>query len=340
MDCDQVAELLPWLLNGTLDVAEEQQARAHLATCEICRQELDEAISVWPVFGQHVPVEALIDQALKRPTLSPAPELIEEHLAKCQECAVRFKSAQKSVRWVREGTVEPWPPKIKWWEAWRRRLVDEAMPSGTRRPAIGWQYAALAASFVALIAAGGWLWSWRQARVWRTSSTEQQRATGERLTNLEADNQRARQSEAQLRRQQDETNQLIAQLQEKVKESSAPQINIPLLYVQPSEPVRYKSGDQPASRPVELRIPPGAKSVVLILNSQTPDTYRRYRIEMLDAQGAAKWGASGLARSPSNDYTISVPAESLVSGASYTFNVYGESKGRSIKVESYRVRVK
>jgi len=342
MNCEQATELLPWLLNGAMDEVEQRPVKEHIATCLRCRQELAGIRSGWIVYQSHVPADALVDYAFRRPVANPQPEEIERHLAMCDECAEQLEMARESYNWASSEEPEPAPKrKIRWWEVWRWRdaalAASGATVSETRRSAIRWQYATLATSLVALIAIGGWLWS---SRGWQTSSTARQRAAEERMANLEADNQRLRESEAQSRQRQDETNQLIAQLQKKVEESSSPQINIPLLYVQPSDPLIYKSGDRTASRPVELRIPPGAKSVILILNSQTPDTSRSYRIEMLDAQKAVRWSASGLARSTSNDYTINLPAEFLASGASYTFNVYGESKGRSVKVESYRIRVK
>jgi hypothetical protein len=258
--------------------------------------------------------------------------------------------ARESRLWASGQAAQSEPatsPKTGWWTRWKERWLprpaksatSEAAVSGTAQFVSQWRRAALAAGFVALIAVGGWLWSWQRARAWQTSSLEQQRAMQEQVTGLEAETQRLRQTETQLRQQQDEANRQIAQLQEKAKQWDLPQINTPLFDVRPSERFRLKERLPAEQTGVnELEIPPGAQAVTLILNSESEASYSSYSIEIVKAREVI-WSAEGLRRDPSNDYTISLPAHFFTPG-NYTLNVYGKDKGRSIKAESYQIRLR
>lgn len=62
MTCDK-AQLLPWLLNGSLETAERDEVRGHLATCEACRTALAATREAWEVFDQHIPGADLVSLA-------------------------------------------------------------------------------------------------------------------------------------------------------------------------------------------------------------------------------------------------------------------------------------
>jgi hypothetical protein len=44
--CTPIRELLPWYVNGTLSVDEARQVAAHLARCEVCRDELAQIMRI------------------------------------------------------------------------------------------------------------------------------------------------------------------------------------------------------------------------------------------------------------------------------------------------------
>src|SRR5262245_10708568 len=98
MDCQHVTEILPWLLNGSLDAAERQAARAHLSRCRQCRQELQETAFAGAVYQQHAPEEALVDYAFDRPSPDLDRALIERHLAECEQCAAELEMIEESRR--------------------------------------------------------------------------------------------------------------------------------------------------------------------------------------------------------------------------------------------------
>jgi hypothetical protein len=196
-----------------------------------------------------------------------------------------------------------------------------------------WQYVALAASLVGLVALGGWLWSWQQGRERLATLTEQQQVMQDRMAKLEAENQRLRQIETELRQQQGHASREMARLQEQVKEFASPQLNVPVLDVYPMELT------QRTQRAVvnDLSIPPGAKAVTLILAAQNATAYRSYSIEVVNARKAIVWNAAGLVRNPTGDYTIHLPT-TLMPPGSYTIHLYAETKGRRLRVESYQIR--
>jgi hypothetical protein len=256
-------------------------------------------------------------------TLEPVKEhLVQEHLEQCGRCQreldktifVRQIYRRNALKAVAVIAVE----KRNWWKL---------------------QLAWVAGAAV-LVALSGWIWGWQQRKTLKESLSGQQ-LLGERNAGQEAEIRRLLQTEARLREERDVANGQIAQLQEKAKEWELPHVNSPLFDVRPVEPMQYKSGGQTADPIVnELEVPSGAKFVVLILNAQSQESYRGYGIEILDAQKNVKWNDSGMTRNPSNDYTITLPVDFLTPGASYTINVYGENRGRRVKVESYRIRVK
>lgn len=65
VDCNDVAQRLPWLLNGTLNADENEAVTAHLASCEACSRELEETIDAWSLFAA--------DEATVQAPTNPAP---------------------------------------------------------------------------------------------------------------------------------------------------------------------------------------------------------------------------------------------------------------------------
>lgn len=324
MDCQHVTEILPWLMNGSLDAAELEAARAHLAGCEQCRRELQETAFAGAVFQQHAPEEALVDYAFNRPSPDYDREMIERHLAECEQCAAELEMLEESRRLLdAEDNVIAFKPKSR-----AKANISEA--ALMRRPARLWAYGAIAASVIGFVALTGWWWNWRQAR----DLNERQIAMSRRVAGLEAENQQLRQAQPQSASQLEQANREIASLKSQVEELSSPQINIPVLEVLPQE--MTERGER--ERVNQLQIPRGARAITLILNSQSAVESKSYSLEILDARRGAVLSQQGLVRHSTGDYTINISTELLPPGI-YTFNVYGQVGGKRVKIESYRVRV-
>jgi anti-sigma factor RsiW len=326
MDCERIAEILPWYLSDTLAPDAKQQTRAHLAQCPRCRREFQETVEAAAIYEQHPPEEALVDYAFDQPGVTHQRTLIERHLATCSACAEELKLVQESRRLSEKevATVTVLRPAP--------RLADAAKISVW--PIRMWQYGALAASLLGFIAIGGWLWSWQQSRQLQANLSGQQRELGERLAKLEAENQQLRQPKSLPSPPEDQTKQELAQLRAQVKELTAPQINIPVLEVYPQELAQRGT---PATAN-QLQVPPHAQVITLILNSQSKTEARSYSLEILAAQNRVVANSQGLVRHATGDYTVSVPTRLLPSGR-YTFNVYGWVDGTRVKVESYQIQV-
>ncbi|MGE0128717.1 MAG: zf-HC2 domain-containing protein [Blastocatellales bacterium] len=331
MNCQHVTEILPWLLNGSLEAAEREAARAHLAQCGQCRQELQETAFAFAAHQQHAPEEALVDYAFNRPSPDFDRDLIERHLAECEQCAAELEMLEESHRLMNEeGKAEDNVVAFKP----RPRPTDgaaEATPAPT--PARFWAYGAIAASVIGVVSLIGWWWNWRQAG----NLNEQQVAMNRRLAGLEAENQQLRQTGPQAANQLEQANREIANLKTQVEELSAPQINIPVLEVLPQELTERGDG----ARVNQLQIPRGARTITLILNSQSGSESKSYSLEILDARRNVVWrqqGQQNLTRHSTGDYTINISTELLPPG-NYTFNVYGQADGKRVKIESYRIRI-
>ena len=326
MECERINELLPWLANGTLEIEERRAVSEHLADCQNCRRELDETFLALAVHQQHLPAESLIDYAFDQPIVTIDRSLIESHLRNCHECSEQLAMVRESRLLEEIQERQPVPPVSKI----------------SVRTASVWRYAALAASLIAVIGIGGWLFSQQQEEVRLARLSEQQREMSERLVGLEADNRRAeaenqrlKESESEFQRQKEEADREIARLQEQVARLTSPQLNTPTLDVFPGALTERAEGRSLN----ELEIPGSARSVTLILNSQSSNVYSNYSIEILNPRHRVIWRGQGLMRQPTNDYTIIVPT-SLLPPGSYGIDVYAQDEGKRVKVESYNIRIR
>jgi hypothetical protein len=314
-DCQHIAELMPWLLNGTLDEAERRQVRHHLAQCQQCQRGLDETAMALAVHRQHAPAEAIVDYAFDRPVTGIEPELLRQHLDFCRECAEQVEMARASKHWAETQDVNAAALSVQEKRSWRERLLPKL---------------AFAMCLVGATALAAGLWMLWQSRNEQTRLIALQQEMRQRLASLEAENQRFRQDN-----QQQQTNRELVELQARVKELTAPQINVPMFDLYPRDLTRR--ADQ--SEINEIAIPLGAKTITLILNSQSQTMSSAASLEITNAQGATVWRADGLVRHPTGDYTINLPAEFLPPG-SYTLNLYDRGKGRRASSARFALRIR
>ncbi len=152
MECDRLAELLPWYLNETLALDERESLDRHLAECESCRRELHEARADFVLFGAHLPADALVAYVADQAGPTIPRDLIEGHLANCDRCA-------EELAWLRESRedLEAATPQG---ESDDRRILTFPGLAATPRPF--WRWAALAASLATIFAGAGWLRSWQE----------------------------------------------------------------------------------------------------------------------------------------------------------------------------------
>jgi hypothetical protein len=160
MNCDMAMELLPWLVNGTLEAGERLQVLEHVRSCGSCRAALADTRAAWEIFDWHPPAAALVAYAGGGAAGGEPGDLgasgIEEHLAGCPRCAAELELVRTSrllVDPAEDGRIAILAP--------RREATAGGRDEAAARRA--WRRSALAASLVGLLAATGWIESARQA---------------------------------------------------------------------------------------------------------------------------------------------------------------------------------
>lgn len=339
MTCDEILERLPWLLNGTLDEVERKTVLEHLEGCARCRQALEETRLAWQVFDQHLPSAALVAYAYGEPAPGIDPGLVEAHLAICPQCAADLELARMSRRLEEDDRIAVMP-------------VRTSRPE--RRTAVGgWRAAALAAGLAGVVAASGWFQSADRARDLERQIAARPAApaasaqpvkpplsapaipgddaNAERLAALEAQIERMRQTEAELREKEKEVQTRLDQLAQAAP--AAPQINTWSGDV-------YSNGDVVRGGEGEIEEIPAGSTATLFLRPRRGDGEKASEIEIADAQGKGVWKAEGLRLNPeSRDYTITLPKGFLKPGA-YTIRLYRTEGGKREVVDTFEIRVR
>lgn len=327
MDCQRAAELLPWLMNGTLQEDERRELEDHLKECPTCQAEAAETAFAGRVFRQHIPVEALVAYASGGPPEGLDRDLLEEHLAGCDDCAEELALVQESLGLAEEGAAP-------------------VVPLPTRRRAVSpfWQHAALAASLVGLVALGGWLWSLQEQRALeatlaaRQEAMERERREAEaalqdRLARLEEEREGLAQQAEELASRLEETRQEIPRLQEEIAALATPRANPWITDLFPQEMV-LRGGREPAPQ----EVPSGVPLAVLILHPEDPGDrtpYAAYELEVLDPEGRRLWRTREIERQPQGDFTVALPTTWLPQGR-LSLRLYGVSdKGERSLLGSY-----
>lgn len=106
MDTERAKEILPWLLNGSLEEPERGELLAALRGDPELRRELAETRAAGEIFAQHVSAEDLVAHAFGAPT-GLAGERIEAHLALCERCADELALVRES-RSLESEPDTPW----------------------------------------------------------------------------------------------------------------------------------------------------------------------------------------------------------------------------------------
>jgi hypothetical protein len=169
MTCDETRERLPWLLAGSLGGDEAAAAEGHLAGCADCRAEREQTLLAARLFATHPSAADLVAHAFG--DLSPAEaERVAAHVARCERCAGEVALVEASRREMERAEVAS---------------VEVASAAAARRPA-GPSWLALAASIAfALLAGGGWLWTWQRLDMAGDSARRREAALAARLAGLE-----------------------------------------------------------------------------------------------------------------------------------------------------------
>lgn len=326
MTCDQAIELLPWLLNGTLEVAERDEVRRHLASCERCRQALTATRETWAAFDQHIPSQDLVALAWGDRPGGIDPALAEAHLASCPQCAAEIELARMSRRLEEEDNVAVFPVA--------RPRTAEARPARTWRTAVT---AAVAASLAAAVTSGVWFYALRPADgLARTAQARppaavtapvphhQPPAGGgdsglrEQVARLEGDLQRLMGLQQQNEKKAADAQAQVAQLERERETLARPQGADIVMF---EDVVRSGEGG-PATT-----VRAGAYSSLLL---PARGTAGQGSAEILDESGKAVFQVSGLVQTQEY-YSVVLPPGSLRPGR-YTVRIKGQDERKPFEV--------
>ncbi len=168
IDCGSAAELLPWYLNGTLGQEESAALEAHMESCPGCRQEHRDTSFAAAAFNTHATADQLVRYAFHQVSMGPERTLLEDHLRICSRCAEELKLVEASRDRQHEDMDVSFetpaaeiPAALPFRRSPFRRSPFRRSPfrRSQSRSAQGWQLGAIAASLLAILAAGYWLWN-------------------------------------------------------------------------------------------------------------------------------------------------------------------------------------
>lgn len=316
MTCDQAIELLPWLLNGTLEAAERHEVLRHLATCDRCREALAETRKTWATFDQHISSQDLVALAWGETPSGSDPALAEAHLASCPQCAAELELVRMSRRLEEEDNVALFPVV-------KTRTTATAVPRT-------WRAAAIAASLTAVVAASGWIYTVQQ--VSEPPRLAQAPESAPAPPPAVAGDSSLRQEIAQL---QDKVQQMVGLQQENEKKAEEAQTQIAQLekereiLVQPhaadivmlNEVVRDSSTEQGTV------VRSDATSTLLL---PARGATGKGSAEILDESGKTLFRVPGLAQKD-DFYSLVLPPRALRPGR-YTVRISGQDEARSFQV--------
>jgi hypothetical protein len=126
----------------------------------------------------------------------------------------------------------------------------------------------------------------------------------------------------------------ISQLRRNVDAFLQPQLNAPVIDLDPRDSVR--GAFTQTSRMV--LIPAKTNVFTLILNVAGQPSFPDYSLEVLGSTGDLIWSGKGLQKSHFDTFTVAVP-RSLLTGSEYQFRLYGLRGDKRELIENYRVRI-
>jgi hypothetical protein len=334
MTCDQAIELLPWLLNGTLEPQEREEVRQHLRTCERCREALPETQTAWRLFDEHLPTEALIALAYGEVPEGLDPSSAERHLAACSQCAADLELARMSRRLEDDDNVALFPgPR------------SQGVKNGESRK---WRSAALAAGLAGVVALSGWVHSARQLDLTSDRLAAAARETGGRAEAPATPPPAAPGGGDQALREQLAATQAQMERLEAIQKQSdeaITQAQQQLAQFQRERGPRINSFTEDLGNPDAVRaeasreqIPADRDAHLLLQRSKDEGLPESREIQILDRAGKVVWQDTGLLPDEHGSYSLGWPAGFLAPGQ-YTVQLFTREGGKRVPRERWEIEV-
>ncbi len=123
----------------------------------------------------------------------------------------------------------------------------------------------------------------------------------------------------------------IAELERRLGAAEAPDLNAPIIDLEPADALRSVD-----SSPPPIRIPATARQVVFVLNSARPTAGTSYDVEIADEAGRVVWSGTGLTQTKDGTLTLVVPRAMF--GSPSRIRLYARSPNGRALVEQYVFR--
>jgi hypothetical protein len=285
-------------ITGEISQPDRAQAAKHMITCQDCAEEY---------------------RILR--SLRPLVEAMESTLAASAEIAQAKRSDERSG--TRNSTL------------WERLAV---FVSPTR---------AIAASAVLLLislALGIWLISLRKGNEREIAQLNRELAERDRalVSTRESLNEARRQLEETIRQTEQQKSssdskqvkEEIAQLRQTITELSKPQIDVPIIDLDPSSPTRGNSTGSLS----KIETPPTANFFTLILNITGPQQHSNYEVEIFDSNGKQFWRGQRLRNSRERSVNLTLARRMFPAGR-YLIKLYGLRNDAREPVADYPVMI-
>ncbi len=126
----------------------------------------------------------------------------------------------------------------------------------------------------------------------------------------------------------------IAQLRQTITELSRPQLDVPIIDLDPSGPTRGTTTGAAA----RIEAPPTANFITLILNITGQQTHSTYAVEIFDSTGRRVWRGERLRKE--RDYSVNLTlARRMIPAGRYLIKLYGLQDGKQEPVADYPVLI-
>ena len=255
---------------------------------------------------------------------------LQNHLVECDVCLAAFRDAREFFESHRANE-----PMItvdiadEWKTFWNRINAEEETEHRSTEPRRSGFLLSPALAFAAailLVTVAMGIWGIRQRQESRrlAGQLEEER---QRTAQLEGEQQnvsdRAKELEQENLTLQERSRAVEQSRSSKRAELRPPELNAPIYDLYPRGFVRRSEKGSEVNR---INVPPGARSMTLILNGEGVSVYPSYVVEILDGKGQLIWRGRGLKRGNYGNFTITLDPAFLGKGT-LRLKLYGpESK--------------
>jgi hypothetical protein len=241
---------------------------------------------------------------------------LADHLVTCADCAEEYRVLRAI-------------------ETERRRQASGGVAVGSSGNRAWWglgspQWLALAALFVATVGLGAWVWLLRHDNQ-RLRLLVAAVQTSPPAGQTAGDQGRERALSARVAEYEGE----LARLRKSVDTLSAPQLNTPIIDLEPPDALR----SAPSGQTVQIvELSAGAAAFTAILHVPGAATHQDYGVTITNVRGQEAWRGRGLRRTPFDTFTLTIGRD-LIPPGTYRVRIAGIDQQRERPLQEYTLRI-